>query len=425
MHELYFDYALFKAFWTTLDYCYTGLQSFFAYDFTGRCFDACSWLKDNDYMLSYEILSHFALSFAGFELFVSVLYDTYVKDLLFVFEISEDTLRRYIASLDPTLFAIYHPEFGYFKRTGNTNFLSQFGADLHFFIADNLQAYSLILPVTYLAQAAVLAYGIVFFIALFFSFFSSNVKEEGAVDSEFAMVNLSTEAEKELFSADDAKYLIVMFLIFFGAYFGLLAFAFSPAANPAIFFTCLIPFLLLSVLSIPCNLLFDFGLLFVLYLRGSSNTNSFFFELVYDYIGVTAFFTRLVVQFVRMVLMFVVYIMMHDTVVLQKVAHWFLPVGDSFYEEIMNVRFTANSLSYFFLITLPCRLAYWTYEVVHTFFVVTAQFAAFFTIAFWLFLLFYTFYIYEKFEHHFKNLRKTREAMEEEVFGIFKTSVRK
>lgn len=420
MHEFALDYSLFKAYWTTLDYCYTGLQELFAYDFVGRLFDACFWLKDNDYMLAYELLSYCASSAAGCELFFGVLYDSYIKDLLVVFDVSEDTLRRYIASMDPTLFAIYHPEFGYFKRTGNTTLLSQFGADLHFFIADNLQAYSLILPLSYLMQASFLTYVLFLFTGLFFSFFSSAHKEEGAADSEFAITNLSLEAEKELFAAEDAKYLVIMFFALFGIYFGLGAFAFGPASNIALLVFGLLPVLTVSILMVPCNLLFDFGLLFLLYLRGSSNTNSFFFELVYDYIGVIAFFTRLVVQFVRMVLMFVVYCMMHDTVVLQKVTHWFLPLSDSFYDEIMNISFTANSISYFLFITFPCRLAYWTYEVVHTFFVVTAQFAAFFTIAFWLFLLFYTFYIYEKFEHHFRHLRQVRARMEDELTALFK-----
>lgn len=207
------------------------------------------------------------------------------------------------------------------RRTGHTNMLAQYGADLHFFIYDNIQAYSLTLPIMYAAQAFTTAYVLFVFIGLFFSFFSSSSKEEGAADTEFALVNLSIEAEKELFPAEDAKYLVIMFVAVFGAYFGLLAFAFGPGANISIFFTGFLPFLVGTVLMVPGNLLFDFGLLFLLYLRGSSNTNSFFFELVYDYIGVIAFFTRLVVQFVRMVLMFVVYCMMHDTVVLQKVAH--------------------------------------------------------------------------------------------------------
>ena len=408
------EHVLFSAYWHTLDYVYVGLQSLFAYDFTGKLFESANWFKDNEYTVTYEIFIQVVQTVAGFDLFISVLHDNYLKDALTYLDVSELTVRKYLASLDPTLFAIYHPEFGYMKRTGYTNFLAQFGADLHFFIADNLQTYSLLLPISLLMQVFTLGYVLFMFIALFFSFFTNSTKEEGAVDAEFAVGNLTIEAEKELFAAEDAKYLVIMFVTLFGMYFGFLAFSLGPNANLTAMFIGLFPFLIIAVLFVPFNLLFDFGLLFLLYLRGSSNTNSFFFELVYDYIGVIAFFTRLVVQFVRMVLMFVVYCMMHDTVVLQKVAHWFLPVGDSFYEEIMNLRFTAHSMSYFLLITLPCRLAYWTYEVVHTFFVVTAQFAAFFTIAFWLFLLFYTFYIYEKFEYHFKSLRITRRHMEEE-----------
>ena len=48
------------------------------------------------------------------------------------------------------------------------------------------------------------------------------------------------------------------------------------------------------------------------------------------------------------------------------------------------------------------------YETVHTLFIVTAQIAAFGTIAFWLFLLFYTFFVFEKHENHFKALRAKR-----------------
>lgn len=409
------ELALFSAYWQMLDYVYVGLQSVFAYDFTGKLFDSALWLKDNNYTVSYEIFIHVVYTVAGFELFVSVLYDSYLKEALTYLEVSDTTVRKYLASLDPTLFAIYHPEFGYVRRTGHTNALAQFGADFHFFIADNLQAYSLTLPVNLAIQFFVLGYVSFMFGAFFFSFFTSSSKEEGAADAEFAIGNVTIEAEKELFSAEDAKYLIIMFVSLFGMYFGFLAFSIGPIAGLVTMFLGLVPILMVAVLLVPLNLLFDFGLLFLLYLRGSSNTNSFFFELVYDYIGVIAFFTRLVVQFVRMALMFVVYCMMHDTVVLQKVAHWFLPAGDSFYDEVMNLRFTAHSISYFLVVALPCRLAYWTYEVVHTFFVVTAQFAAFFTIAFWLFLLFYTFYIYEKFEYHFKSLRITRRHMLEEL----------
>jgi hypothetical protein len=272
-------------------------------------------------MLSYEILTYFTQTVNGFGLFTSVLMDATVKDLLVLFDASESTLRRYIASFDPTLFAVYHPEYSFFRRNMYFNLFSGFGGELHAFLADKVHTFSVILPFSYLVQLVCVIYGVFLFTTLFFSFFSAVNAEEGAADVEFALVNLSVEAEKELFSAEDAKYLVIMFVALFGIYFGLAAFAFGPNANIALFFTGFLPFLVITVLMIPTNLLFDFGLLFLLYLRGASNTNSFFFELAYDYIGVTAFYTRLVVQFVRLVLMFVVYCMMHETVALQKITH--------------------------------------------------------------------------------------------------------
>jgi len=56
--------------------------------------------------------------------------------------------------------------------------------------------------------------------------------------------------------------------------------------------------------------------------------------------------------------------------------------------------------------------------VLHTFFVVTVQFAAFFTIIFWLFLLFYTFFVYEEYEHYFIDLRNVTERLENEIEKI-------
>jgi len=89
-------------------------------------------------------------------------------------------------------------------------------------------------------------------------------------------------------------------------------------------------FVFYFIILIPFNLLYDFGLFFLAYLRGSSNTSSLFFECVYDYIGIIAFFTRLIVQFVRLILMFVVYCLMHDTVMLQVFSQKNFLIGDSF-----------------------------------------------------------------------------------------------
>lgn len=406
--------TIFESYWGSLDFVYVTAQMMWAYDLTGKMFDTCSLLRDNNHMLAYEVLYFVTQSVAGFEIFVGVLYDQHLKDNLQMFEVHEDALRKYVSSLDSTMFTLFHPEFGYYSRACHTATLVNFSSDLHFVVLDGIEAYSLDIPLSIAIQLFLVVYLVIVLTSFFFAFYNSVGKEEWAADVEYVISNTTVEAEKEIFAADDAVYLFLGFLFVFGAYFGFLALSQTTSMSEASFFFWALPLIVVSLIFIPLNLLSDFGLLFLLYLRGASNTASFFFELAYDYIGVVAFFTRLVVQFVRLILMFVVYTMMHDTVLLQQISHWFLPAGDSFYDEIMNIRCTSGSISYFLVVALPCRLAYWTYEVIHTFFVVSAQLAAFFTIAFWLFLLFYTFFVYEKYECHFKVLRRTRTALESE-----------
>jgi cbb3-type cytochrome oxidase subunit 3 len=121
--------------------------------------------------------------------------------------------------------------------------------------------------------------------------------------------------------------------------------------------------------------------------------------------------------------MFVVYCMMHDTVMLQNYSQKNFLVGDSFWEELMSVQPNGTSMFFFLFATFPLRLFYWCYECMHTFFVVTVQFSAFFTIVFWLFLLFYTFFVYEKYEHHFNNITKMHKKLIDELRSLKKDSL--
>jgi phosphotransferase system glucose/maltose/N-acetylglucosamine-specific IIC component len=75
---------------------------------------------------------------------------------------------------------------------------------------------------------------------------------------------------------------------------------------------------------------------------------------------------------------------------------------------LLSLSMTFNSLSYFIFFGLPGRLLYWIYEVLHTYFVVTVQFIAFFAIVFWLFMFLYTFFVIEKQENYFTEKRNKR-----------------
>lgn len=227
---------VFQSYWGSLDYVYVTVQTMWAYDLTGKMFETCSILRDNNSMLAYEVLYFVTQSVVGFELFVGVIYDQYLKDNLQMFELSEDTLRKYMASLDPTMFTLFHPEFGYYKRTGHTSVLVKFSSDIHFFLLDNIEAYSLDIPMSIAIQLFSVVYFALILTSFFFAFYNSVNKEEWAADVEYAVSNTTVEAEKEIFAADDAVYLFLAFIFLFGAYFGFLALAHSTSMSEASFF---------------------------------------------------------------------------------------------------------------------------------------------------------------------------------------------
>jgi hypothetical protein len=161
-------------------------------------------------------------------------------------------------------------------------------------------------------------------------------KSEWSTDVEHLVSGLSTEAEKELFSFDDAVYLLGVMCVLIVAYFGAISMGALFQQYDTSLFLLALPALFFTLVGIPLNLLFDFGLFFLMYLRGVATTKVVIFELAYDYVGVIAFFTRLLVQFVRLALMFVVYFMMHEAVMVYQIGQGAMPFAGSSYSDIFN-----------------------------------------------------------------------------------------
>lgn len=76
----------------------------------------------------------------------------------------------------------------------------------------------------------------------------------------------------------------------------------------------LFPGLYYIIFGIPTFLIYDFGIFFVAYLKGIGASPVLLFELMYDYIAVIIFYTRIIVQGVRLILMIFTYASMHDLV---------------------------------------------------------------------------------------------------------------
>jgi hypothetical protein len=168
----------------------------------------------------------------------------------------------------------------------------------------------------------------------------------------------------------------------------------------------LLPLFYIVIIGIPTFLLYDFGVFFLIYLKGIASSAILFFELLFDYIAIIIFYTRILVQGVRLILMIFIYFSMHELVIdLVFKNNFFFFCG--FNNKFNMLDFLNNNfISYYFFFVIFSKLFYWLYEVFHMFFVITVQFTAFFAIVFWLFLFLYTFFVIEKQEGFFFEKRK-------------------
>jgi hypothetical protein len=112
------------------------------------------------------------------------------------------------------------------------------------------------------------------------------------------------------------------------------------------------------------------------------------------------------------------YASMHDAIIYFSFDQKIFLGAETFWEELNSVSATLDSVSYFFLVSFPARLMYWLYELFHTFFVVTAQFVAFFAMVFWLFLFLYTFFVLEQQESFFREKREFRKKLLKNLYDF-------
>jgi len=77
----------------------------------------------------------------------------------------------------------------------------------------------------------------------------------------------------------------------------------------------LFPFIYFIIFFIPFSLLYDYGSYFLTYLNGVGKSSILMLELLFDYIAVSIFYLRLMVQNVRLVFMLFTYSELHELVV--------------------------------------------------------------------------------------------------------------
>jgi len=206
---------------------------------------------------------------------------------------------------------IYNPELVFLKKEIFKGYHEYFS---NFFISFNESTVveTLSNPIILLPQFLLVLYTSIVFISFYFNYFSTANKEEATIDADYLVASTTVEAEKEISCFDDMILAFVVLIYIFGWYFYIHCWSVVSVLPELAFLFYLFPGLYFIIFGIPTSLAYDFGLYFLCYLRGVGTLPVFSYELIFDYIQVTIFYTRIVVQGVRLVLMLFTFASLHE-----------------------------------------------------------------------------------------------------------------
>ena len=108
-----------------------------------------------------------------------------------------------------------------------------------------------------------------------------------------------------------------------------------------------------SIIFIPFSLLYDYGSYFLTYLNGVGKSSVMILELLFDYIAVSIFYLRLMVQNVRLVFMLFTYSELHELVVFYSIDKNLLYSNETYTNSWNNEKTFFNISSWFLIFKLP------------------------------------------------------------------------
>lgn len=201
---------------------------------------------------------------------------------------------------------------------------------------------------------------------------------------------LSDLGEQEYGSYDDFKFflfILIQMLVWYCWVF-FIGYTFSLQSESKLILLTLS--IMVSILTIPVRLLWDFGLAFGMYVRGAASSTNLFVEAFFDLIGVIIIFTRFIVQNIRFLMVFVAFFELFEWTFGSNDLTYILQFNLNLYNSI-NFFATISPMSIFtFLVcTLKISIMY-LYHLLHLIIVSFMQIGVYLMVSFWLFFFLYT-----------------------------------
>jgi hypothetical protein len=390
------------------NWLYSFTENLFSYSYDLTSYVFWNYFYQDSSRLNYKIMWYNSILNNNHNLFISIILD----QLFFIAALSlpffNDFFHHLINADEFNNFLIIHPEYYFIYKNYTNNFYQNYMSNIYLSMYLLTINESFISPIMMITQFFFIFFLVLLFIITYFSYFNNFNNEDNIVDHDYLSFNVTIEAEEEIGSMDDMLLTSVILLYIFLWFFWINSWSYLSITPQLIMSIYLFPFIYFIILFMPISLLYDYGSYFLTYLNGVGKSSVLMLELLFDYIAVSIFFLRLMVQNVRLVFMLFTYGELHELVVFFNIDRNLILMNESFVDGWNNTKTNFNLSNWYLLLKLPVLLLNWLYELFHTFFMVIFQFIAFFAMIFWLFLFLYTMFVLETQENFYTFKRHFR-----------------
>lgn len=201
---------------------------------------------------------------------------------------------------------------------------------------------------------------------------------------------VSDLGEQEYGSYDDFKFFLFLLIQMFIWYCWVLFVGYTFSLQFESRLVLLTVSIMITILTIPVRLLWDFGLSFGMYVRGAASSSNLIVEAFFDIIGVIIIFTRFVVQNIRFLLVFVAFFELFEWVSSSSEVAYILKFNADMLED-MSFFTTLEPKSIFMYVILSVKTMFiYLYHLLHLIVVSFMQIGVYLMVSFWLFFFLYT-----------------------------------
>lgn len=201
---------------------------------------------------------------------------------------------------------------------------------------------------------------------------------------------ISDLGEQEFGSYDDFKFFVFILtqtLVWYCWVF-LIGYVFSLQAESKLILLTLS--IIVTILTIPVRLLWDFGLAFGMYVRGAASSKNLFVEAFFDLISVVIIFTRFIVQNIRFLMVFIAFFELYEWTFNSNDLAYILDFNLSFYNSV-NLFATLTPTSLFAFVVCSFKIGtIYLYHLLHLIIISFMQIGVYLMVSFWLFFFLYT-----------------------------------